>query len=60
MNIPPVLEMLDMESQNIDYGLSTGYDNGLFGSDTFPSSNELYGDNNNAFDDLLTSSDVVE
>lgn len=59
MGLPPVIDALEMVSQNQDYGLSFGNDNDLFGSDSYPSSNDLYGDDDKmGFDDALMSSDL--
>lgn len=59
MGLPSVIDALEMVSQNQDYGLSFGNDNDLFGSDSYPSSNDLYGENDKmGFDDTLMSSDL--
>ena len=59
MGLPPVIDALEMVSQNQDYGLSFGNDNDLFGSDSYSSSNDLYGDNDKmGFDNTLMSSDL--
>ena len=59
MGIPPIIDALNMVSQNQDYGLSFDNDNDLFSAETYPSSNDLYGDNDKmGFDDTLTSSDM--
>ena len=52
MGLPPIVDALEMVSQNQDYGLSFDNDNELFGSDSYLSSNDLYGDNDKmGFDD---------
>lgn len=59
MGLPPIVDALEMVSQNQDYGLSFDNDNELFGSDSYLSSNDLYGDNDKmGFDDTLMSSDL--
>lgn len=59
MGLPPVIDALDMVSQNQDYGLSFGNDNDLFGSDNYPLSNGGYGDHENMCnEDTLLSSDM--
>lgn len=59
MGLPPIIDALNMGSQNQDYGFSFSNGNDLFGSETYPSSNDLYGDNDKmGFDDTLMSSDI--
>lgn len=59
MGLPPIVDALEMVSQNQDYGLSFDNDNELFGSDSYLSSNDLYGDKDKMdFDDTLMSSEL--
>lgn len=59
MGLPPIVDTLEMVSQNQDYELSFDHDNELFGSDSYLSSNDLYGDKDKMdFDDTLMSSDL--
>ena len=59
MGLQPIIDALNMGSQNQDYGLSFGNDNDLFASDNYPLSNGGYGDNDNmGYDDKLMSSDM--
>lgn len=61
LGLPPTIDTFEMESQNQNYGLSFGNDNVLLGSDSYSSSNDLYGDNEKmGYDDTLMSSDLDE
>lgn len=59
MGLPPVIDALDMVTQNQNYGLDFGNGSDLLGSETYPASNDLYGKNEEmGFDDTLMSSEM--
>lgn len=59
MGLPPVIDALDMVSQNQNYGLDFGNDSDLFGLDDNLASNDLYGENDEmGFDDTVMSSET--
>ena len=59
MGLPPVIDALDMVSQNQNYGLDFGNDSGLFGIDDNLASNDFYGENDKmGFDDTVMSSET--
>lgn len=61
MGLPPVIDALDMVTQNQNYGLDFGNGSDLLGSETYPASNDLYGKNEAmGFDDTVMSSEMDE
>lgn len=59
MGLPPVIDALDMVTQNQNNGLDFGDDNNLFGSDDNFASNDLYSENDKmGFDDTVMSSEM--
>ena len=61
LELPPVIDALNMVFQNQDYGLSFNNDNNLFDSETYPLSNGVYDDSDKmGFDDTLISSDMED
>lgn len=59
MGLPPVIDALDMVTQNQNYGLGFGNGSDLLGTETYPASNDLYGKNEEmGFDDTLMSSEM--
>lgn len=59
MGLPPVIDALDMVSQNQNYGLDFGNDSDLFGLDDNLASNDFYGENDKmGFDDTVMSSET--
>lgn len=59
MDLPPVIDALDMVSQNQNYGLDFGNDCDLLGSDDNLASNDLYSENDEMrFDDTMMSSEM--
>lgn len=59
MGLPPVIDALDMVSQDQNYGLDFGNDSDLFCSDDNLASNDLYSENDKmGFDDTVMSSEM--
>ena len=59
MGLPPVIDALNMVTQNQNYGMDFGNGSDLLGSETYPASNDLYGKNEEmGFDDTLMSSEM--
>jgi hypothetical protein len=59
MGLPPVIDALDMVTQNQNYGLDFGNGSDLLGSDDNLASNDLYSENETkGFDDTMMSSEM--
>lgn len=59
LGLPPVIDAMNMVSQNQDYDFSLNNDLDLYGSDSYPLSNESYDNNDRiGFDDTLMQSDM--
>ena len=59
MGLPPVIDAIDMVTQNQSYDLDFGNNSDLFGSDDNLASNDLYSKNETmGFDDTMMSSEM--